>query len=70
MGQNLASGHFFLPSPVKPWLPQWAPRLQGILQVDGLHIHRHAAHVDAPCPERWLLSLVEGWLNKAGFFGD
>ena len=24
------------------------PRLQGILQVDGLHIRRRAAHVDAP----------------------
>jgi hypothetical protein len=49
------------------------PRLQGILQVDGLHIRRHAAHVDAPrldrrqlrarcCPE-----VVEGWVT-VGFW--
>ena len=52
------------------------PRLQGILQVDGLHIRRHAAHVDAPrldrrqlrarcCPE-----VVEGWVKVGeGYVG-
>ena len=35
----------------------WGPRLQGILQVDGLHIRRHAAHVDAP-PGRRQMRMV------------